>query len=323
MATATLRALAAEWGVSGAASMDHLTKEAGILQVAEAISASHGMSHKHKRLDALPVFTIINPGDSVGDTTVDYDIYTTDLKIVKCNQSEPADIVVDWPAGKAAYFNGQRPAYLEAFGQQLAKIVYYGTNSDFGNVTGFTGLHQLAKAYGNVIQEGGTTGSRNTIFVVKFRSGSNGCGILFDPAISSSGEMMNSEIMLGGMKTFEVTDTSGSLKKTVYWVEHLGKAAFLSTSRYDIAAYTQLEDAGSMRPTAARMDELIDMVRFSGDSTFLFMNRLTRRILQLLKDSKLIIQPGETEYYKWLETWAGVPIIIDGNLVSNETNVLD
>ena len=323
MAVATLRALAAEWGVSGAASMNHLTKEAGILRVAQAIPASHGMTHKYKRVDALPSFTVTNPGGSVGDTTVDSNIFSTDLKIIKANQSEPADIVDDWPSGKAAYFNSQRPTYLEAFGQQLAKICYYGTDSTFGNVTGFSGAHQLAKDYGNVIQAGGDTGLRSTIFAVKFRSGSNGCGILYDPAITSSGEMMRSKLMLNGMASFEVTNTSGSLKKTVYGVEHLGKAALLSTSKYDIAAYTQIEDATDDRPTATNIDKLLDMVRFSGEGTFLFMNRATRRLVQILNDSKLQTTPGTTDYYSWLETWAGVPIIIDENILSTETTVLD
>ena len=81
MAIATLRALAAEWGVPGAYEIDSLTKSSGFLSVAEAIPASHGATHKYKKLDALPTFAVTDPGGSSGDTTLNSNVFSQDLKM--------------------------------------------------------------------------------------------------------------------------------------------------------------------------------------------------------------------------------------------------
>ena len=323
MATVTLRALAVEWGKAGEASIDHLTLESGFLRVAQALPASHKALHRYKRIDSLPSFSVVEPGGSIGDTTVDTNLLEARLAIVEAHQSESVDIVRDWPAGKSAYFNQQRPSYLEAYGQQVSKMIFYGYNSDFGNVGAPPGLHQLAKAYGNITQMGGTTGSRSTIFAVRFRSGPNGCAVLFDPAVSTSGEIMTSELVNGGAMQLETTTAAGNQKKKVYQVVHSGKMGFLSSSSYDVAAITQIVDNASDRPTATKMDLIIDQVRGDLGNCFIFMNRSTRRLLQLLDDDKLSTDPGTTKYYSWLNSWTGIPIIIDGNLSSVETTVLD
>jgi hypothetical protein len=323
MATATLRTLFNELALPGIGSLNHLVKKSGFLQVAEAIPASHGASHKYKRVEALPTFSIINPGGSVGDTTVNSDILTVDMKIVRAQQSEPSDLVDDWPSGQGAYFNSQQPSYLESFGQKASGMVYYGTDATHGDVSANIGLHQIAKAYGNRTDAGGDSGSTTSIFAVKFRSGQNGCGLLYDPAITSGAEIMKSELLNGGSKVLEVTNTTGNLKKSVYQVQHSGKLAFLSSSAYDVSVIHSIQDATNDRPTASEMDNLLDQVRWDGEDTFIFMNRLGRRMLSVLNDSKLQTNPGSTDYYSWLSTWAGCPIIIDDNILSTETSSLD
>lgn len=325
MSTATLRTLAAEWSKAGQASMDHLTKSSGFLRVAEAISASHGGSHKYKRVDALPTFSVIEPGGSTTDTTVNENVETLDLKIVRSQQSEPSDIVDDFPAGKAEYFNRQMPVYEEAFGQKASTVIFYGTNSTFGDVKGFTGLHQLAKAYGNVIQQGGASGSRTSIFAVRFRTGDNGCGVVYDPNIVSTGFMMNSEVLNDGKKVMEVTNTTGQYKKLVYQLVHSGKMSFLSSSSYDVAAYTQIQDAADDRPTADNMDLLLDYVRADGAEgmTYLFANRTGLRLLRKLKDDKLEMIPEHTNYDRRVFAWNGYPIVLDENILDTETTALD
>lgn len=323
MATATLRALAAEWGKPGAYEMDSLTKSSGFLRVAEAIPASHGATHKYKKLDALPTFSIVDPGGSSGDTTLNSNVFSTDLKIARANQSEPSDIVDDWPSGKAGYFNGQRPAYLEAYGQKLSSVIYYGDNSTHGDVSFGPGLHQLAKAYGNEIDAGGDSGATTTIFAVKFRPGSNGCGLLYDSNITGAGQIMKSDVLNGGQKVLETTNTTGNLKKLVYQVSHYGKAAFLSTSSYDVARLHSISYTADDTPTADEMQQLIDMVRGEAGNTFLFMNRLGRRSINKLKLDDLFTRVQDTEYNTIIETFAGIPIVLDENIISTETDALD
>lgn len=322
MATATLRALATEWGKAGEAEIDQLTNQSGFLRVAQAIKSSHGATHKYKMLDELPTFSVVSPGGSSGDTTTNENVLSVDLKIIRANESEPADILEDYPGGSAAFFNKQRPAYLESFGQTASKVMFYGNNSTFGDVSWGAGLHQIAKAYGNQIDAGGTSASTTTIFAVRFRAGDNGCGVLYDSNVTGAGEIMKSEVLNGGKKVLEVTNTTGNLKKLSVQVSHYGKLAFHSASSYDVARLHSIQDDTNDRPTAKEIDELLDMVRADGN-TFLFMSRLGRRMVQVLDASALSTTPGTTDFYSWLNSWNGIPMIIDDNISDVETDVLD
>ena len=323
MAQATIRKLAEQWGVAGAAEMESLTNASGILTVADAIPASHDMFHKHKKLDALPTFSVTDVGGSLGDVTTNNSIYQTDLRYIKAHESEPADIVDHWNGGASAYFNDQRPAFLESFGQTASNAIVYGNDATFGNVSGMIGWHQMAKAYGNEIDAGGDSGATTTIFAVKFRSGSNGCGILYDGKINGAGQFMSSEVKNGGKSILETTNTTGRLKQEVYQVVHKGVLGFLSTSSYDVARIHSVGMTADDSPTYDEMQQLLDMVRAEQGNTFLFMNRLGRRALNKLKNDDLIINISDKEYNNIVESCNGVRIVLDENILSTESSALD
>jgi hypothetical protein len=262
-------------------------------------------------------------GGSQGDTTVDHNNYETNLKLLRANQSEGYDFLVDYPGGVEAYFAKNRPSYLESFGQSISTGIFYGTDATHGSSGAPIGLHQYAKAASKQIvnSQAGDSGSTTSIFAVKFRSGENGCGLLYDPNLTPSGDLVDSMVLNDGKPVFEVTNTTGNQKKLVYQVSHTAKVAFLTTSTKDVAVYHKIQDAASERPTAAKMDELIDAVEFD-EQTVLFMNRATRRMLNLLNDSKLNTTPITTDYYRFLSSWNGVPIMIDDNILSTEANTL-
>lgn len=323
MAQANLRKLAEDWGVEGTAEMESLTLASGILMTAEAIKASHDMFHKHKHLDALPTFSVTDAGGSLGDVTINNNIYQTDLKYIKAHQSEPADIVDHNLGGKAAYFNEERPAFLESFGQTASNTIVYGNNSTFGDVGGMIGWHQMAKAYGNEIDAGGDSGSTTTIFAVKFRPGRNGCGILYDSKINGPGQFMKSELKNSGKSILETTNTTGRLKQEVYQVVHKGILGFLSTSSFDIGRIHSVGMTENDSPTADEMQQLIDYVRGTSANTFLFMNRLGRRACNKLKDDNLINNIVDKDYNTIVESFNGIRIVLDENILSTETSALD
>lgn len=323
MAQANLRKLAEQWGVAGAAEMDSLTKSSGLLTVAEAIPASNDLYHKHKKLDALPAFSFGDAAGSLGDVTTNNSIYQTDLKYIKAHESEPADIVDHWNGGRKAYFADQRPSFLEAFGQKASAGLFYGTNSTFGDVGGPIGLHAIAKAYGNEIDAGGTSGATTTIFAVKFRPGPNGCGILYDRKVNGPGQFMQSDVKNGGKSVLETTNTTGRLKQEVYQVVHKGVLGFLSTSSYDVARIHSVSYTTDDMPTADEMQQLVDMVRGESGNTFLFMNRLGRRCLNQLKNDDLIVNIQDKEYNNIIESFNGIRIVLDENISSVEDSTLD
>ena len=323
MAQMTLRALAVKQGWANAPSIDSLTVKSGLLTAGGAIAASHLTKHKHKRLDALPTLTWRDAGGAQGNVTTNSNLFETHLKLVGGLQSEPADITVDWPGGADAYFAEQKPAWQEAFGQAASVGLFYGTDSTHGNAKAPVGIHQYGVAAGQTIQnsQAGDTGSTTSIFAIKFRPGIDGCGILYDPQVTAAGNLMTSEVLNGGNKVAMTISTTGPTAQLVYQVEHTGKLAFLTTSTKDIAIYNRIQDADSERPTAAKMDELIDAVEFD-ERTVLFMNSATRRMLNLLNDSKLSTTPITTDYYRFLSAWNGVPIMIDNNILQTEANTL-
>lgn len=323
MATANLRKLAEQWASPAQASIESLTNLSGFLKVAETIEASNDLWHKHKNVNSLPSFSAVPPGGSIGDTTVSSDVLQTDLKTIKAHQSESADIVENWKAGKAAYFDAQRPSYLEAYGQKVSNLVFYGDDATFGDVAGFRGLHQFAKAYGNEIAGSGTSGSTTTIFAVKFRSGVNGCGMLFDNQVMGGADIMKSTVLNPNIPVLEVTNTTGNQKKEVYQVVHKGTSSFLTTSTYDVARYHSLQDDTSDRPTARNLNALIDLVRGESSNTFLFMNRLGRRLVNDLKTTDLQTNVMDTDYNIVVDMFNGIRIILDDNISSVETDALD
>ena len=319
----TLRALAVQQGWANAPSIDSLTVKSGLLLAGEAIAASHLIKHKHKRLDALPSLTWRDAGGTQGNVTTNSNLFETHLKIVGALQSEPSDNLIDWPGGVSAYFAGQRPAFQEAFGQAASVGLIYGTDSTHGNAKAPVGIHQYAVAASQTIQnaQAGTTGSTSSIIAIKFRPGIDGCGILYDPNVTAAGNLMSSSVLNGGNKVAMTISTTGPTAQLVYQVEHTGKLAFLTTSTKDIAIYNRIQDAASERPTAAKMDELIDAVEFD-ERTVIFMNAATRRMLNLLADAKLSTTPITTDYYRFQESWNGVPIMIDNNILSTEADTL-
>jgi len=321
MANATLRKLVTEAGGQGLVPiMSQLENASGFLKTAQAIAANGNWFHKHKKVSALPSFSYVNIGGSQTDSTVDDELIQTDLKTLGTIQSEPKGVCENWPTGVRGYFSEQAPVFAESFGQKVSASMFYGTNSTFGDVAGPLGLHEMAKAYGNRVQRGGTTGSRVSIIAVKFNP--IGCGILFNPKTVSSGSYLQVEVLNNGGTVAEVTNTTTHAKKLVYQASYQGDIAFLSSGSYDVAAMTQIDS--SHLPTAPYMDDIINYVRGDADGrTILYTNRTGREYIRTLKTTALQMGPMDMNYNIQVDYWNGVPIVLDDNLSTAETTAID
>lgn len=322
MAQVTLREVLMKYKVMEPALIDNLEKESGFLRTAAAFKSSHGTYHKYKEYNELPTFSVVAPGASSVGTSASSDVKQTDLKIIRAIQDEPADIVDTYPNGKAAYFDDQLPAFLEGFGQALSKAVFYGTNSTFGYSAGFKGFHQYAKAYGNVVQMAGATGSRTSIFAVKFKQGVSGL-LLNSEVMNGERQFLNIDVMNGGNAVMNTTDTTKNAKQKVYQVDYSSSIGLLSASSYDVAAITQIQDDTNDKPTASGMDQILDMVKADSTNTVIYCNRTARRLLYELKNGKMEMIPGDGEYRTQIEGWNGIPLVLDENIFDTETTVLD
>jgi len=326
MANQTLRDLVVSYAGKGASIdlvMSHLTKKSGILKTAQAIPANYNIYHKYKKVSALPTFTVGGVVQDLTDVTVSNDVYQQELCSIDAIQTEYKKLCDNYPGGARAFFRDQYLAFIEGWGQAASTQLIYGTDATFGNEAGTIGFHQIAKANSKVVTCGGTTGSRSTIFAVKWDSQT--CGVLFNPVAASSGNFLKVTALHGGNPYPEVINDGGSdqSKKLVYGTSYESYLGLLSASAYDIATLTQIQDDTGDLPTAARIDQIIDYVHGDEGSTFLYMNRDVRRMCRTLKDSKLEMGAFDKNYDMRIDYWNGIPIVTDENILSTETTVLD
>jgi len=326
MANQTLRDLVVSYAGKAAnieAIMSHLTNRSGILKTAQAIPANYNIYHKYKKVAALPTFTVGGMNQDLTDVTVSNDLFQQELCSIDAIQTEYKKQLDNYPGGPRKFFADQFMAFIEGWGQAASKQIIYGT-SGLGNASGTIGLHQIAAANGNVIVETGTTGSTTSIFAVKYNPLT--CGILFNPAVAASGNFLKVTPLHGGNAYPEVINDGGSdqSKKLVYGTSYESSLGFLSASSYDVAAYTRIQDDTGDVPIAENMDELIDLVKGDEGSTFLYMNRTSKRLLAQLKDGKLELGAMDKNYSTRIDYWDGIPCVIDENILNTEstTNIV-
>jgi len=324
MATNTLQQHAVSWdNPNKLPIIDSLTKESGILRTAETGFADKGLIQTYSKVTVLPTVGIRNINGSTTPTTSIEGTAQLDLKILTAEQEYDKRLVDNAPGGKGAFFNRKAPAFAEAFGQKAGQLLVYGTNGTFGDTTGFVGLHEIAKAYGNEINVAGATGYTNTIFAVHWKPEVNQI-VIPDMSIMNMLEMT----ALGGGGVYNsVTNTTTNAAKPVYgylWemVMSLQMASKFSVARlHSICNYTGQTQT---LPTATQVDQILDMVRASNDGyTFLYCNRDGRRALMNLKGTLYNTNTPNTDVNTMVGSWNGIPVIIEENILSTESNDLD
>ncbi|MCD4829618.1 MAG: hypothetical protein K8R90_09360 [Candidatus Cloacimonetes bacterium] len=297
--------------------IDSLTNASGILRTMPFQKASHGLFHKFKVKQALPSggFRAVN-GSIVPHTTMDV-VRQIDLKILTDIQQEDKAICEAYPGGVEKYFADELPAFVEGLGQTAARQLVYGTDADFGDEEGFSGLRQYAVDHGNTIDAGGASGSRTTIIAVRWKPGV--CTGLFNENAFMDGSLITVNPLNGGQPVMSVVDTATGAVKPIYQALYEAYFGLMVASDRNVAAYIRIQDASGKKPTAGNLDKLIDMVHGSPEDTFLYCNRMGRRLLWELKDSKMMTLGAETDYNRMIERWNGVPVVLDENIAADET----
>jgi len=298
--------------------MSHLKKTSGILATAQARLANDGIKHIYQKLASLPSLSSTLLDGSVAPTTTQKDNYSVNLSLLQSFMSE-ANVLENYPGGPRAFFIEQMAIYNESFFQDGANSIIYGNDSTFGDTTYSSGFHQYAKAYGNVIQAGGDTGSRTSIFAVNW---SRHCTTLYNPNDINEGRVLNFDTFDGKPVMDKKNTTTGASRKD-YQMQAQGYLGFVSATKYDVAAYTQIQDAADDRPTATNLDQLLDYVKADPTTTFLYMSRTGKRLVEMLADGKYQRGSMDNNYNTRLDYWNGIPIAIDDNISDAETTVLD
>ena len=319
MANQTVRDIIQAKNAKDAPIMKHLKKTSGILATGQSRLANDGIKHVYQKLASLPSLSSTLLDDSVAPTTTNKNNYSVNLSLLQAYMSEPANVLDNYPGGARAFFREQMEIYNESFFQDSSKSIIYGNNSTFGDTTYSAGLHQYAKAYSNVITAGGDSGSRTTIFAVNW---SRFCTMLFNENDVSEGKVLRFNTF-GGTPRMVKENTTTRASRLDYEMQAQGYIGFVSATKYDVAAYTQIQDAADDRPTATNLDKLLDYVKADPTTTFLYMSRTGRRLVEQLADSKYQRGNVDNDYNTRLDYWNTIPIVIDDNIRDDETTVLD
>ncbi|MBU4444209.1 hypothetical protein KJ656_03885 [bacterium] len=321
MAQSTLRDLALAYENISEEVMSHLTKKSGILQTAEVKKATHNTLHKYKKVTALPTFSVREIGGSITPQAVNKEIYQSDLKIVTARQEEDKAFCDNYPGGPEAYFSDNFLSFIEAWGQKAATMIIYGTNSTFGEVQGVHGLHQIANANSKVIHETGTSALTTTIFCVKWDPLS--ISLLYNAELAAAGDFLKTTILHDGRPVMSTTNVTTRAAQPVYEVLYESYLGLFSASAYDVAKYDRIEDATGDEPTSDNMDILGDHVKAEAGNSYYYCNRTARRLLWRLKNTKMATAPATKDYNNVLETWNGIPLVLDENILDTESTALD
>ena len=315
---ATLQTLAAAWGVGidQVPIVVDLIKRSGLLQTATVAKASHGIKHKYRYFNSLPTAAFREIGSGIVPQKIDMNWASIDLKEIAFDLFDDYQAIDQYPGGKSQWLIDNTPAVMAAIGNAVAKAVYYGNDATFGYARAFKGLHQYAKDLSQVTkQKGGASGSRNTIFAVRWDE-LDGCSLRIN-----NSELISVKDITPSQPTVMVTNTTTNEQLNIYKWLISSYFSLVVPSAKSVAAITQI-DASNI-PTAQEMDALIDAVAAPSGNVVLYMNGTTKALINSLKGGKLNLMNGDTTYDQNLLAWGITPIILDDNLSKVETTVLD
>lgn len=308
---------------NGVKIIDHLTKSSGIAETATIIPANKITYHLYEKVLSLPSGTIRNVGGSVTPSQIRSEIGQADLQEFALLQEPDAKMVHDLGGGRSPeavmnYFMMKYPAVLEGMLQTIAKQMIYGDNSTFGDDQGWKGFHQYAKSSSNVVQNGGSSGSRTSIFAVRWNP--DFCAAIIDPAVMDTGRLVTSTTPV---YTLPVTNVTTGTRKPTYDVMNTSDMGLMVATDECVGAITQIDS--SNKPSVANVAALLRSVHARRDfnNTYIYCNEEGADYLDELVNGKLQMSTTDKDYNFVMESFNNIKRVIDENILSTETDVLD
>lgn len=294
-----------------------LAKKSGILKTMWWQKANSGLKHFYQKATALPSgeFRGINGG--VTPENVESESGVTDLMCLEAMHQVDRDLIDKYPDGLPRYIADKSPGYLFGLGQTFSRQMIYGTAANSG---GFVGLQQVAKQYGQVMTTAESGSGNDYASIMAVRWALDECSGLYDEeALVNQGLV---RIVKANQGEWFYKSNNGR-EYPIYQFSYHGYFGVQVLSSNNVAVLTGIKDANGYRPTADKIDLLLDAVLAETDgSTFLYMNRRARRLLSTLKQDKMQTGVYDTEFGLLLDTWNGVPIVVEDNLAQNEAFTL-
>ena len=293
-----------------------LIKKSGILQTMYFVKSSNGAYDIADVAATLPSgeFRKINAGITPSD--MDSEMLQIDLFPFSALHQVDKAIAEKYKGGLNQYIKDKSPGYAEGLGQGFAAQCIYGWGSD---ANGFEGLRQIAIKNSKVVDtySSGTGNTYSCILAVKWDR--NVCTGLFDETDMKAGKIFVPVIENNGKVVWVADPNDATKKKPVYQFATESFFGMKVLSISNVAVLLGVENVTNYKPTAADLDAILDMVKAEEDgSTFLYMNRTSRGLIDDLKTEKLQLGAKDTEFEARLKTFHGIPIMIDENITQTE-----
>lgn len=293
-----------------------LVKSSGLLRTGLVAQSTHGIYHRYKYHNSLPAADFRNMGGGIIPQIVDTDTLRIDLQILDALIQYDYAEIDNYPGGKAGWLVDNFPAYLEGMGQAASKQCFYGTTAH-GNNKGFLGLHQYAKLNSNVVaQKGGTTGGNTSIFAVRWDD-KDGASL----RINRTGNLINTLDLTPSAPKTVVKNTTTNEQLVAYEWLMSAYMALVIPSKKSVGVITQID--ASHKPTVTDMNKLVNSIYSPTGRKVIYCNLDGLSYIEDLKDTKLNMFTESNDYDTNVGFWKGIPIVVDENITSVETSVLD
>lgn len=294
-------------------------KQNGLIAYGQYIPANKGLAHTYTLFSTLPTAGIRSYGDGVAVTDVSGSTTTINTTPYQVTHQKDAAYINNWPGGPAAYFSNVTPLYLNSIFQKMEKATIYGNTASFGDAsyTG-TGLVQYVKTNSSTQLTALSTASAQTftsIYAIRFSPFEYGDGAQFAVDVSNGVYYTNPN----WDQERSIAGSTGPFMG--YEMMFMSNNVLVLPGTNNVAAITQIVQ-GTRVPTANQINAMLDSVA-ADSNTIILVNRVGKRILNDIgKQDYLRMQANTFGYSDVIQTWNGVPIILDENISTAETSAL-
>ncbi len=323
--------LGVQWGVPDAPTLlTSLVKHSGLLKTALVKPSNFGNQHKYKHHTELPLATFREFGEGIVPQIVAGTLTSIDLWDLVALAQDDAEFIETYPGGKEGWIEANLPAFIEGMGQTLAAQIIYGTlnTSTIGGInsqTGFIGLLQYAKALNHIhsLTVTGSPTDLTSIYIVRWDE-SDGAQIRVGGSSRLNRDLIQVKDITPVNPALVVQDTSSNAQLPVYsWLLHCYATLVVPTIK-SVAVVNKVNSQifSSSANTQAFVNALnnaIDEVEASNGQKFIYANVKGKSLISGLKQDKLTLYRADMDYNNLIESYRGIPIILEENILSTET----
>ena len=319
--------LGSQWGVPDAPTLlEKFVKRSGILKTATVQPANFGFQHKYKYHNSLPMATFREFGLGIAPSVVSPTMATIDLWDLAMLAQDDAEFIETYPGGKDGWIRANMPAFIEGLGQSLAAQIIYGTvdTSSIGginSVTGFRGLYQYAKDFNQVHKATNVASNTTSIYAVRWDE-TEGSQIRVGGSMLNGKDLIQIKDITPVDPALVVLDTTTNKQLPVYsWIIHCYATLVVPTIK-SVSVLSGVDDTvlSNLPAFGKNLNTIIEEIEGSNGNMFLYCNVKGKSLISGLKQDKLSLYRADMDYNNIIESYRGVPIVLEENILSTETN---